>query len=774
MKNILLTFRKLRKNKTVNSLGIAGLVVGLVCVMYIFFWVTDEISYDRFHSKLDRIFVVHAYLEGGNEKETFSGCPPAVAPALESEYPEVENTCRYLPPYYQFLVASGDNKFMERTAIADFSLFDIFSFSFVYGNKGEDNTPNRVILTQTVARKYFGNANPVGKVVRMDNRFDMTVAGVIEDIPHNSSITFDAIIPIQNIQTIWSNPNCLTTWYNNAFTTFGLLKSPDGFNKIASTITLRIQKEIPESTNYLRAYQFKDGYLYEQKHIRNVKIFSLIAILVLLAATLNFINLSTARSSKQAKETGLRKTIGATRFSLIRLVYSDIAVICLLAFIVSITIALAGLPFYNQLIGKQISFTVLFSFAPLAVLSAVYLLTVLLAGSYPAFFLSSFTPSQTLSSNFQTTKSRGIFRNSLVIIMFSISIVLLTSTMIISQQTRFLQKMDLGFEKDQLMYVSLKGKLTDQVAALKEEIGRSANVLSATAVSHLPTGIGNNGEGWSWEGKDVNFKPLVTNWSTDEDLLKTFGAKMVEGDYLSKDQEGIVINKTFADMIGWKSFTGKTLSAYGNQPRILGVVNDIHFNSLAEATKPMVIYKAGPGSAEYLIIKVNTENITATIDQIRKTCQTLEPAFPVEYAFLNDEYNQLLASEINLNKLVGIFSVFAVVVLCLGLLGVVIFLTEQRTKEIGVRKCLGETVLSLSGRFIKPFLVSGIVASAIAMPLTWLAMDRWLQSYAYRIHLSIWVFILSGVVAVAIAALTVFWQSWKAATRNPVEALRYE
>lgn len=774
MRNILLTFRKLRKNKTVNSLGIAGLVVGLVCVMYIFFWVTDEISYDRFHSKLDRIFVVHAYLEGGNEKETFRGCPPAVATALKNEYPEVENTCRYLPPYYEFLVALGETKYTEKTAIADFSLFDIFSLPFVYGDKGDENVPNRVILTQTSAQKYFGKTNPVGKVVRMNNRFDMTVVGVIKDIPHNSSISFDAVIPIKNLETIWSNVNCLSTWYNNAFSTFGLLTKPEGFNKIASTITRRIQKEVPESTNYLRAYKFEDNYLYEQKHIRNVRIFGLIAILVLLAATLNFINLTTARSAKQAKETGLRKTIGASRISLVRLVYADVAMVCLLAFIAAIAIALAGLPFFNQLIGKQISFTILFSFLPLAVLSAVYVVTVLLAGSYPAFFLSSFTPSQTLSSNFQTAKSRGIFRNSLVVVMFSISIILLTSTLIISQQTRFLQKMDLGFEKDQLMYVSLKGKLQDQVAALKEETGRSANIVSATAVSHLPSMIGNNGEGWNWEGKDPNFKPLVTNWETDEDLLKTFGAKMVEGDYLSKNQEGIVINKTFADMIGWDSFTGKTLNAYGEQYRILGVVNDIHFNSLSEVIKPMAIRMAGPLSANYLIIKVNTKNIGATLDQIRKTCQTLEPAFPVEYAFMNDQYNQLLASEINLNKLVGVFSVFAIVVLCLGLLGVVIFLTEQRTKEIGVRKCLGENVLSLSGRFIKPFLFSGIVASLIAMPLTWLAMDRWLQSYAYHIRLNVWVFIFSGSIAIAIAALTVFWQSWKAASQNPVEALRYE
>jgi putative ABC transport system permease protein len=773
MKTILLTFRKLRKNKTVNLLGIAGLVVGLVCVMYIFFWVTDEISYDRFHSKIDRIFVVHAYLEGGSEKETFRGCPPAVAPALKNEFPEVENTCRYFPPYYQFLVASGENKYTEKTAIADFSLFDIFSFPFVYGDKGDENLPNRIVLTETSAQKYFGEANPVGKVVRMDNRLDMTVVGVIKDIPHNSSITFDVVIPIKNLETLWSNANCLATWYNNAFSTFGLLKSPEGFNKIASAITRRIQKDLPESTNYLRAYKFEDGYLYEQKHIQNVRIFVLIAILVLLAATLNFINLSTARSSKQAKETGLRKTIGASRISLVRLVYTDVATICLLAFLSAIAIAFAGLPVFNQLIGKQISYSILFSVLPMAVLVTVYLITVLLAGSYPAFFLSSFSPAQTLSSNFQTAKSRGLFRNSLVVVMFVVSIILLTSTLIISQQTRFLQKMDLGFEKDQLMYVSLKGKLKDQVSALKEELGRSSDVISTAVVSNLPTGIGNNGEGWNWEGKDPNFKPLVSEWGTDEDLVKTLGARMVEGDFFNKTQDGIVINKTFANMIGWDSFVGKTLNNFGDQ-RILGVIDDIHFNSLSETTKPMVIRKVSDYWTNYLVMKVNTNKISSTIDYIRKTCQTIEPAFPVDYAFLNDEYARLLASEINLNKLVGIFSVFAIVVLCLGLLGVVMFLTEQRTKEIGVRKCLGETVLSLSGRFIKPFIISGIIASAIAMPLTWLAMDHWLQGYAYRIHLNVWVFLLSGIIAVGIAALTVFWQSWKAATQNPVEALRYE
>lgn len=777
MKNILLTFRKLRKNKTATSLGIAGLIVGLVCVMYIFFWVTDEVSYDRFHTKLDRIFVVHAYLEGGAEKVTFQGCPPAVGTAIKNEYPEVESTCRYMPAFQEFLVTSGDHKFMEKTAFADYSLFGIFSFPFIYGNEGEANSPNRIVLTQKVAAKYFGNVNPVGKTINFDH-LDLMVVGVIKDIPHNSLITFDAILPLERLTKhglfYTTRDDFFTSWYNNAFMTFGLLNNAEGFQKVASGITKRIQKELPESTNFLRTYKFKDGYLIEQKHIRNVKIFSLVGFLVLLAATLNFINLSTARSSKQAKESGLRKTVGASRSSLIRLIYADMAVVCFLAFSVAIALALIGLPLFNKLIEKEIGYSVLFSWQPMVVLILVYLLTVLLAGSYPALFLSRFSPAQTLGSNYYTTKNRGLLRNSLVVVIFVVSIVLLSSTMIISKQTRLMQHMDLGFEKDQLMYVSLKGKLNNQYAALKEEIGRSSNVISATVTSFLPNLIGNNGEGWNWGGKDPNFKPLVTNWETDEDLLKTFGVRMYEGNYFEKNQAGIVINKTFADMIGWDSFVGKSLNGYGNQLRILGVINDIHFNSITEEIKPMVIQVAQSWSANYLIIKVNTGQIGETLQNIQKICKNIEPDIPCQYGFMNDEYAKMLKAETNLNKLVSIFSVFAMVVLCLGLLGFVIFIAEQKTKEIGVRKCMGQNVVSIIGGFLKPFLITGFIASLIAIPLTWYIMNQWLQNYVIRIQLNIWVFLLSGVIAIGIAVLTVFWQSYKAATRNPVEALRYE
>jgi len=607
----------------------------------------------------------------------------------------------------------------------------------------------------------------------MDNRLDMTVTGVIKDIPDNSSITFDALIPLENIGVYYSRNDYLTSWYNNSFTTFGLLASTEGYEKVASTITRRIQKEIPESTNYLRAYKFKDLYLYEQKHIRNVGILSLVALLVFLATILNFVNLNTARASLQAKETGLRKTFGASRMNIVRLIYSEIAMICLFAFLIAIVLAFAGSPLIGRLIGKEIGFKALFSPVPLIVLSVLYLLTVILAGTYPAFYLSSFTPAQILSSNYQTVRSHGIFRNSLVVIMFAVSIILLTSTLIISRQTGFLLKMDLGFEKDRLLYVTLKGNLRDQVQVLKQELGQSQGIVSTCIISHLPTMIGNNGEGWSWEGKDPGFKPLVTSWETDEDLLKTFGAEMLEGNFFNKDLQGIIINKSFADIIGWNSFEGKTLKN-NSQYRILGVIKDIHFNSLSTTTKPMVISMISNSMTNYLMIKVNSSDIENTIDFISKTCQSIEPSFPVEYAFLSDRYTQMLSSETKLKKSLGIFSVFSIIVLCLGLLGMVIFRTDQKIKEIGIRRCLGGKPFSIIRHLTKSLLFSGIVSVIIAVPLTWYLMDRWLLNYAYRINLNIWVFFLSGIIIIGIAIMSVSWQSWTAATRNPVEALKYE
>ncbi|PWE00856.1 ABC transporter permease [Marinilabilia rubra] len=776
MKKILLTFRRLKKNKTASLLGISGLIVGLICVMFIFFWTVDEVSHDRFHEKIDRIFVVHAYLEGGQKEVTFDGCPPAVGPAIRDEYPEIETTSRYRPPYVDYLVQYKDKKYLEGVAFADYSLFDIFSFPFIKGSRGEEGVKNKVVLTQTTAQKYFGNEDPIGKMVKFNKEYNMRVVGVIEDIPQNSSVKFDALVPVNHVSAMFNREDYLTTWYNNSFMTYGLLNKPENFDKIASSVTNRIQQEMPESTNYLRAYKFKNGYLYEKGHIRNVRIFALIGLMVLLAATLNFINLNTARSVKQIKETGLRKTLGATRESLVRLIYSDIAIICLVAFMVAILVALAALPLFNVSIEKQINPLAIFSWKPLLAMTMIYLVTVFLAGSYPAFYLTSFSPVRTLRSSFKSVKSKGVFRNALVAVIFLVSLMLLSSTMIISRQTTYLQKMDLGFEKDQVMYVYLDGKLKENHNVFKEEVNRISNVESSTVLSYLPFSIGNNSEAWSWQGKDPDFKPLVTLWYADEDMPSTLEAKMVEGAYFQdSDQEGIVINEAFARIIGWDSFEGKTLEAFGSTYRIQGVIGDIHFNSLAKEVQPMVISPiGGQWTNNFMAIKLNIDNISSTLNQIKTIGQKLEPDIPMTYGFFDEKMASLLASERNLRTLVWIFSGFSIIVLVLGLLGVIMFMAEQKTKEIGVRKCMGEPVPSIVNRLIKPFLITGLVGFTIAIPVSWYLMNEWLQGFAYRIDMGIGVFVVAGLLIISLAVFTVIVQSWRAATRNPVEALRYE
>ncbi len=778
MKHILMTFRKLKREKASTVLGIIGLITGLVCVIYIFLWITDEVSYDRFHSQGKNVFVVHAYLEGGTSRMTFNGCPPMVAPALKAEYPEVENACRYFPAYIESLSTYKDQKVVQKTAFGDFSFFDIFSFHFIQGGTGDEGVDNKVVLSETAAKRLFGNNNAVGEIIRLDKKLDVVVAGVVEDMPENSSINFDLILPIEQLANYWGidDPNFLNTWYNNAFMTYGLLNSPDSFDKIASGITSRIQKELPESTNYLRAYKFENGYLFERGNIRNVKIFILVGLLVLLAATLNFIILKTAQTTRQVKETGLRKAIGASRWGLIKLIYGDIAIICFLAFLVSILLALTGLPFFNQLVGKQISFSVLLGLIPLGAFMGIYLITVLLAGSYPALYLSSFSPGHAFNPNYRRVKNKSTFRNLMVVSQFLLAIILLTSTVVITKQTRFMQKMDLGLEKEELFYVRLDGQLQSKANTLKEEILRLPEIASASIISQLPTGIGSNGEGWNWEGKDPNFKPLVTNWNADEDLLKTFGITLYEGEMFNQQRQGILINKTFADMIGWDSFSGKFINGYETDRQIAGVINDFHYNDLSTAVKPLVIYPMDENARNrnYLMLKMNTANIEKTLAKVKTICRDLEPAYPVYTAFLDDDYNKLVVSELKLQKLTGLFSMFALTVLCLGLWGVILFVTEQKTKEIGIRKCLGETVVSITHRFIRPVFLSALAAFIIAVPVAWYAMNQWLENFAYKTSLNWWIFVVAGLFAMAIALFIVGWQSWRAATRNPVEAIRYE
>ncbi|ASB50521.1 ABC transporter permease [Alkalitalea saponilacus] len=776
MNTITYIFRKLQKDKVPNYLGIAGLATGLICVLYIFFWVTNEINYDRFHENTDEIFVVHAIMEGGDEPINFHGAPPAVATALQNEHPQVTNTARMMPAFAEWMLSYNGEKQMRYTAFADYSIFDIFSFEFIYGSPGEPTVRNQIVITESTAINLFGDKNPVGEIINFNNMENLVVAGVIKDIPHNSSIQFQALIPLEMITTIFENESFLNTWYNNAFMTFGLLNDAKSFPVIEEAVKNRIQQVYPDSTNFLRAYKFKNTWLYEMNNIRNIRIFSFIGLLILLTAILNFINLNTARSARQVKENGIRKSLGAVKSNLIKIVYSEISVVCLIAFSMALVVTIIGLPKFNQFINKEIELTSLLHWAPLSILTLLLFITILLSGLYPAIVLSGYSPVQSLRSSFQSIKNRGILRNSLIITIFVMSIALLGSTFVINNQISHLQKLDLGFTKDQIVYVRLNGQLQSQASTLQNELSRNPNILSTAVLSNLPNAIGNNGEGWNWENRNIEFRPLVFNWYTSHDLLETLEVELNEGTFFRENQQNaVVINRTFARMIGWDNFQGRSITNWDNSYEIAGVVEDFHFNNIGTATEPIAIFPAARDwDANFLAIKIASQNISETLSYIRDKAINIEPAFPIQPTFLEHEYRVMLEPENNLKKLISIFTLFAIIVLTLGLTGLIMFMAEQKTKEIGIRKSLGEETHSIILRLLKPFIIAGLISSIIAIPLSWYAMSRWLENYAQRITPGIDTFLFASAITILLAIITVSIQSWNAARKNPIHALRNE
>lgn len=776
MKTIAYLFRKLQRGKLPNYLGIAGLATGLVCVLYIFLWVHNEISYDRFHKNSNEIFVVHAILEGGEEPFVFRGAPPAVAPALQNEYPQVQATARMMPAYSEWMLSYGGEQHMRYTAFADFSLFDIFSFEFSQGSKGELLAKNQVVLTESTAVLLFGASKPVGQIIRLNNAEELTVSGVIKDLPGNSSIQFQALVSLDVLTRVFANEHYLDTWYNNAFSTYGLLNDAQSFPQVAEGVKNRIQQSNPDSTNFLSAYKFKDTWLYQMNNIRSIRMFSLIGLLILLTAILNFVNLNTARSARQVKENGIRRSLGALRGNLVKIVYSEVALVCLLSFGLALLVGIIGLPSFNGLISKELTFVTLLQWQPLLVLLLILVLTIGLSGLYPALVLSGYSPLQSLRSSITTVKSKGVFRNILIISIFVLSIGLLSATLVINKQMLHLQRMDLGFSKEQLVYLRLNGQLQSQAGVLQDQLKRHPHILSSSILSGLPNALGNNGQGWDWEQRNPDFKPLVFNWYASPDLLETLEMDLAEGSFFRENQQNaVVINRTFARMIGWDHFAGRNLSNWGNGYEITGVVEDLKFNNVGEATNPLVIFPAtNSWEFGFLAVKISPNNIGETLAFIREAANTIEPAFPLQLSFLDDDYKIMLAPENNLRKLIAVFTLFAVVVLTLGLIGLIMFLAEQKTKEIGIRKSLGEAVASIIWRLLTPFLKAGLFSALLAIPLSWLAMRRWLENYAQRIELDVLTFLLAAFSVVLLALLTVSLQSWNAARKNPVAALRNE
>jgi putative ABC transport system permease protein len=802
-----IAWRNIVKNKIFSFINIAGLAIGLCCFTLIALFVLDELSYDRYNKKADRIYRLNSDLLFGGTEQKLSVTSDAMGSTLKKDYPAVEQYARIYNSNGPKQVKK-DNVFITEynVAHADSTLFDVFTLPAIAGDtKTALNEPNTVVITESSAKKYFGTTDAVGKMLETDDNNGTTykVTAVIKDIPRNSHFNFDMLFSMDNVQYQWNNH------LSQNFHTYIVLKKgtdPHEFEKYfaqyINKYVLPQAKQIMQissleefekagnrlsfSMTPLTDIHLHSGLAYELRangSMQYVYIFSIAAIFILLIACINFMNLSTARSSNRAKEVGIRKVLGTERKNLIRQFLTESTITAIISLALSIVIAWLVLPVFNSISGKSLELSQITSGFFLPLLLALPFIVGLLAGSYPAFFLSSFKPISVLKGKINTGTKRSYLRSSLVVIQFGISIFFIVGTIVVYRQLNYIQTKKLGFTKDQVLVINGGWALGNKAEAFKNDILNMPGVSSGTLSGYLPV--------TSSSRSDVTFsKDAVMDsrngfnqqiWIVDHDYIKTMGMKIVSGRAFSKnfgsDPSAIVINQTTKDILGYDDPVGKKI--YSNDGggkvsvyTIIGVVENFHFSSLRQNIGALcMVLGFNPGFATF---KVSTKDIKPLLGNIENKWKAMVPERPFSYRFLDDAFNQMYDEEQRVGKIALSFALLAILIACLGLFGLATYMAEQRTKEIGVRKVLGATVSNIASMLSKDFLRLVVIAAVFAFPLAWWFMHNWLQDFAYRVNISWWIFIGAAVIALAIALATVGFQAIKAAVANPVKSLRTE
>jgi ABC-type antimicrobial peptide transport system permease subunit len=783
---IKITLRNIKRHKGYSFLNIAGLVVGMVCTILILLWIQDEISYDKFHEHARSLYLVATQTHQGDEINVEAGSPPALAPALKSEYPEVVNASRLQSGAISAVLKYKNKIFNENIRLTDPAFLEMFTFPLIKGDvKTALAHPHSIVLTEEVAKKYFGDDNPIGKVLQVDNSADFIVGGVLQNIPDNSIIRFEFLAPLSYLLERVDRSDYLSTWYNYSFLTFIQIQENVHVDEFNQKIMGRIQRGKPDSTgaSFLCAYTqlYLHGLTGRGGRITQVRMFGLLAFLILLVACINFVNLTTARSAVRAKEVGLRKVIGADRKSLIRQFYGESLVISFLSIVIAVGIVAVLLQPFNNLVGKDLNAERLLQLPLILQCLAVAVLTGLLAGFYPALFLSAFQPSHILRGTLLQRGRKPYLRRVLVIFQFAVSVTLIVGTAVIYKQVSFLRGMDLGFESRNLLYIPLNGELRQHAETAKLEFLKHPGILGVSLTSHSPTGIYWDGHNWDWEGRKPETNPWITYFSTDEDFLNTFNAEMAAGSFYKKEFTSgtsesmgkVVINQTFARIMGIKNPVGTRLTHEGHTYTVIGVVRDFKTEPLYRTLEPLVVFYR-PKRFQYGFIRVNPESTRGVLRHIEMVYKKYNPEFPFSYFFLEEDFRRLYRSEQQLGVLINTFAGLGVLISCLGLFGLAAFMAERRTKEVGIRKILGASTGNIFRLLSMEFVLLVALANVFAWPVAYWFMRNWLQDFAYRTTIGWELFLMAGLLSFGIALLTVGWQSFSASSKNPVEALRYE
>jgi putative ABC transport system permease protein len=798
IKNYLkIALRNIKRHKGYSFINIAGLALGMACCLFILSYVLYEFSYDTFHEDADRISRVAMEFRAKDQPVKYGAVtPPPVAQAILDNFAEVEDAVRITRA--NGIVKHGEKQFFEdKIFYADQSFFNVFTFPIIKGNPETAlKEPYTAVLTESIAEKYFGSENPVGKTISINYQRDYKITGVVEDIPPNSHFTFDLLFSFAPIEESLQNAPIGKLWFSHSYYTYIKTRSEnlspafiEGVYNLSANIIGDFEKKVGFAQRFF-LQPLKDIYL--TSNLRNelgntgnktyLYYFIAIAVFILIISSINFVNLSTARSTGRAREVGIRKVAGAEKKQLINQFLGEALFTTFISAGIAMLIILISLPHFRVLTGKDIDLHLISSAIILCII-LIPLAVGLLAGSYPAFFLSAFHPIDTLKGVFGHTIKGTRLRKGLVIFQFAISILLIISTIIVSKQLSFMRKQDLGFDKEQIVVLSLRGsgEARQKYNVLKNEFMKHATIVSASASYTVP-GRNPSSNAMLPEGfTGDQWQTFLINWA-DYDYLETYKIKLAAGRDFSRDfetdkEEAFILNEAAVKSLGWNSSEdaiGKTWNL-GNRRKgkVIGVTKDYHFNSLHQKISPLVIH-LDPDYFVYLSLRFTTGSISETLSFIEEAWKELVPGEPFSYFFLNEDFDRQYRAEVQVQAIVSLFTIMGMVIACLGLFGLTSFSVEQRKKEIGIRKVLGLANHKIVYLLVKDFLILVLIANVVALPVGWLSMNKWLQNFAYRTNMSIWIFLLSGFAAFAIALLTVSFQTIKAATANPVDSLRYE
>ena len=782
-----IALRNLIRHKVYSAINILGLAVGMACCMLILLFIQDELSYDHFHKKSDQIYRLTPLYPNSQ----WACMPGPVGPELFDDIPEIEYV-RFWPQRRK-LLRYEDKPFYEDVFFVDPNIFDVFTYPFIKGNPQTAlQEPNTIVLSERMAKKYFGNEDPIGKVLSFVDRYEYRVTGVLQNPPHNTHLHIDFMVSFISIDA-FSRMRVNRGGHNiYTYLMFHPPYTPEKFHQQMPEFAKKYWGE--DARGQYALQPLTDIHLHSNlekeaepnSDIAYVYIFSATALFILIIACINFMNLTTARSIHRAQEVGMRKVVGANRTQLIKQFLGESLFLALIALCAAILLMIIGLPILNAFANKTLTLSptnVALTFG----LPNITLLVGLLAGSYPAFFISQYQPIVVLKGGAKRSRHSASLRMGLVILQFAISIALMVTTLIVYKQLTFMHNKHLGFQKDQVLVIPGSTRTTDEntYETIKQTFLQSPHIVSVSAASTMP--------GMRFEQQGVGFQPEGATEDTEEqrggvrfmwtnfDIVKTLGLELTAGRDFSQDMptdnnHAFIFNETAAKRFGWKDPINKPVRWRRINGTVIGIVKDFNFASLHQTIDPLCIHVT-PRSTKsrwFILVRIQPQNISATLDDLRTTWQTFHPHLAFEYFFLDDHFDKLHRSEQTMGQILGTFSLIAIFIACLGLFGLATFTAEQRTKEIGVRKVLGASVQQIIMLLSKEFLKLVGIANLIAWPLAYWAMTQWLQNFAFRIDLTLWPFILGGITALLIALITVGYQAHQAARTNPIDALRYE